>query len=50
MRLLTITEYKEVCKSYEYFGSKLWDEMFAGYDDKSVSYLYNEDYYYGGSK
>ena len=45
MRLLTITEYREVCKSYEHFGSKLFDELFLGYDDYSVSYLYNEDYY-----
>jgi len=45
MRTLTNIEYQEVCKSYAQFGSKLWDEMFAGYDDKSVSYLYNEDYY-----
>ena len=45
MRILTTTEYNEVCKSYEQFGSKLFDEMFLGYDDNSVSYLYNEDYY-----
>ena len=46
MRTLTTIEYNEVCKSYEQFGSKLYDEMFIGYDDDSVSYLYNEDYYY----
>ena len=45
MRTLTTTEYNEVCKSYAQFGSKLFDEMFIGYDDNSVSYLYNEDYY-----
>ena len=45
MRTLTTTEYREVCKSYAQFGSKLFDEMFIGYDDNSVSYLYNEDYY-----
>ena len=45
MRKLTTTEYNEVCKSYAQFGSKLFDEMFIGYDDNSVSYLYNEDYY-----
>ena len=50
MRILTTTEYNEVCKSYEQFGSKLFDEMFLGYDDNSVSYLYNEDYYFGGAK
>ena len=50
MRILTTTEYNEVCKSYEQFGSKLFDEMFLGYDDNSVSYLYNEDYYFGGTK
>ena len=50
MRILTINEYNEVCKSYEQFGSKLYDEMFLGYDDNSVSYLYNEDYYFGGAK
>ena len=49
MRILTTTEYNEVSKSYEQFGSKLFDEMFLGYDDKSVSYLYNEDYYFGGN-
>ena len=31
MRTLTNIEYQEVCKSYAQFGSKLWDEMFAGY-------------------
>ena len=50
MRILTTTKYNEVCKSYEQFGSKLFDEMFLGYDDNSVSYLYNEDYYFGGTK
>ena len=33
MRTLTTTEYREVCKSYAQFGSKLFDEMF--------SYLYS---------
>ena len=42
MRILTTTEYNEVCKSYEHFGSKLFDEMFLGYDGDFVSYLYNE--------
>ena len=50
MRILTINEYSEVCKSYEQFGSKLFDEMFLGYDDNSVSYLYNEDYYQCNTK
>jgi hypothetical protein len=50
MRILTINEYSEVCKSYEQFGSKLFDEMFLGYDDNSVSYLYNEDYYQCNNK
>ena len=50
MQPLTTTEYNEVCKSYENFGSKLFDEMFIGYDDNSVSYLYNQDYYFGGAK
>ena len=50
MRILTTTEYNEVCKSYEQFGSKVYDQMFIGYDDNSVSYLYNEDYYFGGTK
>ena len=45
MRTLTNNEYQEVCKSYEQFGSKSFDDMFIGYDDYSVSYLYNEDYY-----
>jgi len=45
MRTLTINEYNEVCKSYEQQGSKSFDEMFIGFDDNSVSYLYNEDYY-----
>ena len=45
MQPLTNNEYNEVCKSYELYGSKLFDEMFIGYDDNSVSYLYNEDYY-----
>ena len=30
MRTLTTTEYREVCKSYAQFGSKLFDEMFIG--------------------
>ena len=50
MQPLTNNEYNEVCKSYEHFGSKLFDEMFIGYVDDSVSYLYNEDYYFGGAK
>ena len=50
MQPLTTTEYNEVCKSYELYGSKLFDEMFIGYDDNSVSYLYNQDYYFGGTK
>jgi len=50
MQPLTNNEYNEVCKSYEHFGSKLFDEMFIGYDDYSVSYLYNQDYYFGGTK
>ena len=50
MQPLTNNEYNEVCKSYENFGSKLFDEMFIGYDDDSVSYLYNQDYYFGGAK
>ena len=45
MRTLTIHEYNEVCKSYEQFGSKSFDDMFIGYDDYSVSYLYSQDYY-----
>ena len=45
MQPLTNKIYEEVCKSYTLFGSKLYDEMFAGYDDNSISYLYNEDYY-----
>ena len=44
MQPLTTTEYNEVCKSYELYGGKLFDEMFIGYDDNSVSYLYNQDY------
>ena len=27
MRTLTTTEYREVCKSYAQFGSKLFDEI-----------------------
>ena len=46
MQPLTETIYNEVCKSYEQQGSKSFDEMFIGYDDYSVSYLYNQDYYY----
>jgi len=46
MQPLTETIYNEVCKSYEQFGSKSFDDMFIGYDDNSVSYLYNQDYYY----
>jgi len=46
MQPLTETIYNEVCKSYAQFGSKSFDEMFIGYDDNSVSYLYNQDYYY----
>jgi len=46
MQPLTETIYNEVCKSYEQFGSKSFDEMFIGYTDYSVSYLYNQDYYY----
>ena len=45
MQPLTNKIYAEVCKSYEQYGSKLYDEMFLGYDDNSISYLYNEDYY-----
>ena len=45
MQPLTNKIYTEVCKSYEQFGSKLYDDMFLGYDDNSISYLYNEDYY-----
>ena len=45
MQPLTNKIYAEVCKSYEQFGSKLYDDMFLGYDDNSISYLYNEDYY-----
>ena len=45
MQPLTTTIYDEVCRSYAQFGSKLFDEMFIGFDDHSVSYLYNEDYY-----
>tara|TARA_B100000700_G_scaffold51577_1_gene54871 strand:+ start:688 stop:840 length:153 start_codon:yes stop_codon:yes gene_type:complete len=45
MEPLTINIYEEVCKSYEQFGSKSFDDMFIGFDDHSVSYLYNEDYY-----
>ena len=50
MQPLTTTEYNEVWKCYENFGSNLFDEMFIGYDDQSVSYLYNQDYYFGGTK
>ena len=50
MQPLTNNEYNAVCYSYENFGSKLFDEMFIGYDDNSVSYLYNQDYYFGGAK
>ena len=45
MRTLTINEYNEVCKSYDQLGSKSFDDMFIGYDDYSVSYLYSQDYY-----
>jgi len=45
MEPLTINIYEEVCKSYAQFGSKSFDDMFIGFDDHSVSYLYNEDYY-----
>ena len=45
MQPLTNKFNAEVCKSYEQYGSKLYDEMFLGYDDYSISYLYNEDYY-----
>ena len=45
MQPLTYKIYSEVCKSYEQFGSKLYDDMFLGYQDNSISYLYNEDYY-----
>ena len=45
MQPLTETIYNEVCKSYDQLGSKSFDDMFIGYDDYSVSYLYNEDYY-----
>ena len=46
MRTLTTNEYNEVCKSYEQFGSKSFDEMFIGFeDDHSISYLYSQDYY-----
>ena len=45
MRTLTTTEYREVCKSYKQFGSYHYDQMFIGFDDNSVSYLYNQDYY-----
>ena len=45
MQPLTINIYEEVCKSYAQFGSKSFDDMFIGFDDNSVSYLYNEDYY-----
>ena len=45
MQPLTTTIYDEVCKSYAQFGSKSFDDMFIGFDDNSVSYLYNEDYY-----
>ena len=45
MQPLTETIYNEVCKSYAHFGSKSFDDMFIGFDDNSISYLYNEDYY-----
>ncbi len=45
MEPLTTNIYEEVCKSYAQFGSKSFDDMFIGFDDHSVSYLYNEDYY-----
>ena len=41
MRILTTTEYNEVCKSYEQFGSKLYDEMFLGYDDNREKFELN---------
>ena len=45
MQPLTEQIYAEVCKSYDKLGSKSFDDMFIGYDDYSVSYLYSQDYY-----
>ncbi len=45
MQPLTNNIYEEVCKSYENFGSKSFDDMFIGFDDHSISYLYAQDYY-----
>ena len=45
MQPLTNNIYEEVCKSYEQFGSKSFDDMFIGFDDHSISYLYAQDYY-----
>ena len=45
MQPLTEQIYAEVCKSYDKLGSKSFDDMFLGYTDYSVSYLYSQDYY-----
>ena len=41
---------EEALTAYDKLGSKSFDDMFLGYTDYSVSYLYNQDYYFGGAK
>ena len=50
MQPLTTTEYNEVCQSYAQQDSAYFDDQFISYEDNSVSYLYNQDYYNGGTK
>ena len=50
MKPLTNNEYQEVCKWYAQQDSKYFDDQFISYEDNSVSYLYNQDYYFGGAK
>ena len=50
MKPLTNNEYNEVCKWYAQQDSAYFDDQFISYEDNSVSYLYNLNYYNGGTK
>ena len=50
MQPLTNNEYNQVCQWYAQQDSAYFDDQFISYDDNSVSYLYNLNYYNGGTK
>ena len=50
MQPLTNNEYNQVCQWYAQQDSAYFDDQFISYEDNSVSYLYNQDYYNGGTK